>query len=133
METIYETIKKNALPHIESYLNDLDIDKKIIDENPGIPFIHFTGKNGTDIELLPPYDHESYPPKGEKIPYLFGFADREHILRQKREVLSCYKSSRNELIQYYDGRKVKKIPFVQSVLIIRAYTENILNSWNRKK
>jgi hypothetical protein len=131
MDDVYETIKNRALPLMESYQNDLlVIDKTIIDNNPGVPFIHFTGNNGTKIVFLPEHTSDAYPPKGEKVPFLFGTADRNWIVKQKLQILPALKEgNRTSVIQYYDGRKVKKITYVESVLLIRAYVADTLNKW----
>jgi hypothetical protein len=134
MNEVYETIKIRALPIMDSYQNDLlNFDKAIIDNNPGVPFIHFTGTTGTHIEFLYQHDSEAYPPEGEKVPFLFGTADRNCIVRQKIHVLSALKhGNRTSLIQYYDGRKVKKITFDESIILIRAYVADILNKWGEQ-
>ena len=103
MNTLHDRLVLLADKHIKDYRDDLLVhDKNAIEANPNIPFLHFTGESGTIIEFLLPFG--SYPIKGERVPYLFGTADREQILEQiKSMVFYTRKSTRQDLILYYDG------------------------------
>ena len=131
MKPIHEQIKEKALPKMTAYYNDLNIDVNCILENKGIPFIHYTGSTGTNIEFLFPADSEAFPPKGKRIPYLFGTADRYHILNSKISMLRPLGEYRSELIQYFDGKKIRVITHERAVLITKVYVNNVLNLWNR--
>ncbi|HUU87522.1 MAG TPA: hypothetical protein VMX17_07180 [Candidatus Glassbacteria bacterium] len=119
-----------ATSFIKDYRDDLLIhDKNAIEDNPNIPFLHFTGESGTIIEFLIPF--EKYPKKGERIPYLFGTADRQHILEQIKEmVFAARKSTRQDLILYYDGmtntHNLFDITQDKAEDIVTAYYEKIL-------
>lgn len=127
----YKHIESKSLPLMTDYQRDLTYhDKKIIDGNPGIPFIHITKNMGTNLVLMPPADHQSWPEKGESVPYLFSHADREHILKQKQEVLPAFmRWDTVDIIQYFDGKRVREITEDETHVIVRDYINNILNIW----
>ena len=103
MDTLHDRLMNLAEGFIKDYRDDLLVhDKNAMAEREGVPFLHFTGESGTIMEFLLPYG--MYPPKGTKIPYLFGKADRRHILDEiKSTVFYARKSTRQGLILYYDG------------------------------
>jgi hypothetical protein len=99
---IVKILRRHVTPALTFYLDDLDIDEKLILANPHIPFIHLTRESGTTLIMMEPWDHEIYPPydaeKGSwfnTIPYLFGFADRYHILNAKKEIFDTYDDYQN--------------------------------------
>ena len=126
---IFNEIKTRALPIIKSYQKDLLCwDLAAILRNPGIPFIHFTGDTGTHIEPLTPAD--KYPERDEKVRYLFGWADRNHILNGKMESVKCMKRvNRQDLILFYNGKTVKEITQKEAEAIIEEYTRSIRRQW----
>jgi len=134
MDNVYEQIKEKALPFIKAYSDDLLIhDKNAIEGNPNIPFLHFTGSTGTHIELL--VDASEYPRKGERVPYLFATADREHILDQKVKIVDhMTKVNRNDLMLYYpgDGKRVRTITHDKAKEIIREYRRRIEGIWRKR-
>jgi len=104
MNTLHDRLVLLADKFIKAYREDLLIhDKTAIEDHPNVPFLHFTGELGTHMVHLIPFS--VYPNKGEKISYLFGRADREHILKDIKElVFYMRKSTRQDLILYYDGQ-----------------------------
>ena len=134
MENVYEQIKEKAVPFIKAYHDDLFIyDKNAIEGNPNIPFLHFTGSTGTNIESL--VDASEYPRKGERVPYLFGTADREHILDQKVKMVDhMAKVNRNDLTLYYpgEGKRVRTITHDKAKEIIREYRRRIEGIWRKR-
>jgi len=127
---IYEIIKEKALPRIEMFQDDLLVhDKREISENPGTPFIHLTRNTGTWLVRLRKAD--TYPPKGEYVPFLFSKAKREHILVNATvHILSGAKQAGyTELIQYYDGKKVREITFEKALEIAHEYVRKIMDEW----
>ncbi|MCK5614027.1 hypothetical protein KAR91_69835 [Candidatus Pacearchaeota archaeon] len=131
--SVYTEIKKKSYPIIEEYRNDLiNIDKEWITDNPGVPFLHYTRNWGTHMIVLGPA--EGYPKMGELVPYLFGQAGRDHILRQKMESAVYFdKNEKIELIQYYDGETVKTIDKKQALEIVRVYSDKIHKEFWRMK
>ena len=130
---IYEEVKEKALPLIKAYHDDLiKHDRKTIAENPGVPFLHFTGDTGTHLVSLIPA--EDYPAKGELVEYLFGVAGRVHILKQAVLVVQCMKKvNRQDLILYFDGEKLREITQEKAELITWEYQERILLEWRKEK
>ena len=126
--TLHDRVMLLAEGFIKDYRDDLLIhDKTAIEEHPNIPFLHFTGASGTIIEFLLPFP--SYPLKGERIPYLFRTADRRHVLNQiKGMVWAARKSTRQDLILYYDGMTETHNLFV----ITQDKAEEIVEAYYKK-
>lgn len=125
----FEQVKEKALPLIEAYHNDLLIHDKIsIEENPKVPFLHFTGDTGTHmIRLIPA---KEYPTKGEEAKYLFGMADRYHILSQVVDIVRYMPQvNRRGLILYFDGKKLHEINQKKAEIIAEDYKLKILREW----
>jgi hypothetical protein len=128
---IYEQIREKSLPIIKAYHDDLiKHDKRDLENNPGVPFLHFTGDTGTYLFLMIPA--EDYPAKGEKVKYLFGMADRNHILRQYLKTIECMKRvNRQDLILYFNGKRLIEINQERAESIARKYEKRIWLDWAR--
>lgn len=132
-DQVFETIKELSEPLIQDYHDDLLVhDKSSIKGNTeNIPFIHFTGTLGTYIFFLEP--SEKYPVKGEIVKYLFGHADREHILEQVfKSVKWCRNSNRQSLILYYDGTRISKINQDIAESLTKEYVVKIRKEWSEE-
>jgi hypothetical protein len=126
---IYEQVREKALPLIKAYHDDLlKHDKRDIAGNPRVPFLHFTGDTGTYAFFM--IQAEDYPAKGKSVPYLFGTADREHILRQFVKVVVTMKTvNRQDLILYFNGKKLIEITQEKAESIARKYEDKIWRDW----
>ena len=127
---VYKDLEEICLPLIEAYHDDLiKHDLRDILDHPGVPFLHFTGNTGTHLERLDPA--ETYPAKGKLVPYIFGTADRRHILEQKIAVVDTMKRvNRMDMILYYDTVIIRKISHEKAQEIIRNYARAIRAGWN---
>jgi hypothetical protein len=128
---IYEQVREKSLPIIKMYRDDLlKHDKREITRNPGVPFLHFTGDTGTYAFFLIP--GEKYPPKGEFVPYLFGKAGRGHILRQFAKTVECMRRvNRQDLILYYNGKRLIEISQKRAESIAQRYENKIRSEWRK--
>jgi len=127
----YILLEKKCLPFIQHYKNDLlKHDRRTIFSDPGIPFLHFTGDTGTYLIQL--HKEGKYPAKGEIVPYLFGHANREHLLS---EVFGCVQSmrtlNRQDLILYFNGKKLVEISQDNAERIASSYTHKIFSDWGK--
>lgn len=127
--TVYDELLESVSPIVEHYRTDLDIDRQMIDDNPGMPFLHWTSESGTHLVMLHPADHEDFPPKGEWVPYLFGTADRYHILNGVKSYAECLKDT-HQLVHYFDGKRLRKIDPAQAVKIASDYVKRVEGEWN---
>jgi hypothetical protein len=125
----YKQVEKKSLPLIKAYYNDLiKLDREAIEKNPGMPFLHFTGDTGTYLFLMIPA--EDYPKIGETVPYLFGKSDRNHILRQYLKIVECMKRvNRQDLILYFNGKRLIEIKQERAESIARKYENKIWRDW----
>jgi hypothetical protein len=127
----YHELKAACLPLITAYHADLlKHDRRLIRKNPGTPFIHVTRDYGTYIDLL--FPAEKYPKPGVEIPYLFGMADRHHLLRE------CGSSVRysaahhpSATVHYFDGTTLHKIDHERALRIVNDYQIRIRREWAR--
>ncbi len=131
---LYLQLEGLALPHIEAYHADLTThDRKSIEDNPGIPFLHFTGSCGTYMVPMFPANHESWPAHGEIVPYLFGRADRWHILKGTLVVVEhvvCREDSdRRKSALHYDGKRLKKVSLKRAHEIAQEYVRQVEKAW----
>ncbi len=130
-KSVYDQVYEIQSPHVENYRSDLEkIDKEFIEapENNGIPFIHYSRKNGTHLYFLLPI--ERLPKKGEIVPYLFEQADRDHIMREVLTMAQYHASPahREDIKQviFFDGLHdgagdARKITVDYAVKIAQAY------------
>lgn len=131
---VFNQLVERSLPYLESYQEDLlKHDKRELEMYPGRKFIHFTGSMGTYVIML--YELEDYPADGELVPYLFGTADRWHILKQLGVMVDCIinHSNRTELVLYYDGQSLKKITLEKALDIVKSYTKKIKSEWLKRR
>ena len=131
-QSIYLELEEKALPCLEAYHNDLiKHDKAILNQMPGVPFLHFTGTTGTTIVMMPTANSpDYYPEKNVRVPYLFGTADRHHILRDaKITVDALERCNRTALILHYNGINLRETSYNKAKEIIESYVKAIEYSW----
>lgn len=128
---IYKELVEKALPFIKAFQDDLlKHDKKQIEDYPDRKFLHFTGDTGTTMLTL--YYKEDYPDKNVWVPYLFGHADRHHMLKGITETLKVLPGcNRMKLILYYNGTTLESIAYEQAKQIVSNYTDVMQNFFAR--
>lgn len=115
----YKAYAENIVTH---YQSDIDIDLGMMKGKD--PAIIFLRNYGTHAILLEPI--ENYPAKGERVPYLFGTADRGHLLRSKREILAhCIKEKHTDHIVYFNGSMLEIVSLNKAIEILSAYEEKM--------
>lgn len=131
--TTYEQLRQRVDPLLKHYRDDLLVhDKAAIEGHDGVPFLHWTHDTGTTIVFLMP--KESYPAAGVYVPYLFGQADREHMLR---EVVTMAKfhvksDSYRYTCHYFTGKTMRVVSIEEAVKIAEQYVRPILNGWHNE-
>ena len=121
----YKEVERRSLPLIKSYQKDLLCwDKKAMFLSPRTPFLHFTRQYGTHIVFFE--NPDKYPARNETIKYLFGYADRNHILKQVVKTVQ-YVTTREttELILYFNGKSVMEINAQKANDLAYYYYNNI--------
>lgn len=119
---------------VKDYRNDLlvhDLDG-IRANGAECPFLHFSRETGTYMLHL--IAASAYPAKGKFVPYLFGHADRDHILSEAVNMVNSMANNHfgtPHVCHYFDGRKVRKITMAKAVEIIREYEAGIRRQWSQ--
>lgn len=138
MSAVFEQLKSACLPLMQAFENDLlTHDRNWIDRYPGIPFVHWTRPTGTWLSEMWPSNHPVFPPKGQKVPYLFGTADREHILKGQVSVADyClhYKEREGTAMacHYFDGKTLRMIDLKKAKDILESYARQVRMDWERR-
>lgn len=129
----FHTLRTLCLPHIQHYHGDLlKHDRRAIRRKPKTPFLHLTRDYGTYITMLIPA--ADYPPQGVEIPYLFGHADRWHLLKEIGTHMAYgAKNHPNALLHYFDGHILRRITYPQADEILRLYTARITAEFRNLK
>lgn len=130
---LYRELGRRVSPFIKHYRSDLKHDKAWILDNPSVEFVHWTGVSSTHIVSLDAYDSERWPADGLQVPYLFGLADREHILTQKREACEALNEKFNiRVIYFWDGFRLQEINAKRAKHIVDRYVSEVRSAWNPK-
>lgn len=135
-ETIFEQLHAKTKNFVQHYATDFEHDKKSIQENPGARFVHIARSTGTSLSLFRT-DLTHFPKKGEMVPYLFGTAGRERILKDSVFEIEYYAQNygNDQLykIHYFDGKKLVKIDFKKAIELKNQYVRNVLQIWENEK
>ena len=128
---IFKKLVIKSLPLMTNYIKDLlTHDKEQLDKlDNSIPFIHFTRKMGTGLIIL---SSDNWPARGETIPYIFGTADRNHLLREVKNTANHYKSN-CVLIQFYDGNKLHVMSHDEIMCLVDTFQHETISKWSKEK
>ena len=118
------------------YQTDLqEIDQRLIAQHPGVPFLHWTRDMGTHLAFLHEPDWTGWPAKGVQVNYLFGMADREHIMRSETKGTAEYMVSHYAddkiLVHHVDREGVHKITAKLAKVMCDYYVERVLRAWKK--
>ena len=116
-----EQFESDCLKVIEHYQSDLALDLLIIHTKR--PAIFFAYEMGSHAITLPPF--ESYPPHGEKVPYLFGAKDRDGILADTGCTLDSHSVKLSKLVHYFNGETITRIDHTKAAQIIDDYKRSM--------
>ncbi len=129
-----EDFRRSDIPeHVMThYKGDLDLDEKDIQQHAGVPFLHFVRPTGTLIVFLWPI--EKLPKPGERVPFLFGSADRDQVVKNIESMSKYYVNPNNGpcvLVHYFDGNKVRKITTEKAAEIGLTHVIRVRNQFRR--
>lgn len=132
-QSAYQQLETAVLPLMTHFQTDLTThDRNAIEANPAAPFLHYACKMHTVIVFL---DASTYPPAGKYVPYLFGSADRNHLLREVTNVATAYIRPGTEtpdLVHHFDGKRLRRIDVDKAIEIAREFTRRIQGEWNSR-
>jgi hypothetical protein len=133
MKTIFEKLLAKTDDFVVRYKSDFEYDKKTIDENAGVPFIHIARESGTHLVMFAT-DLSELPKKGEKVPYMFGTASREQIIKNMVSAIEYFSNQKdNYLVHYFDGKKLSKIGFSAAIAIKNEYLDKVFSTWENEQ
>lgn len=122
--TIFEQLFNATNFIVEAYRTDFDHDRRMIEESPTTPFVHTAYSTGTYLDQLPPLS--DYPAPGVKVPFLFGHADRWHLLKSTGcGVRAILTGPRNHICHYFDGKVLRQITIKEADLVIKEYQQKM--------
>ena len=109
--TVFKQLRAACLPHMTHFKADLVMhDRRTLRKHDGTPFLHWTRKLGTEILMLITADE--YPPIGTTVPFIFGRADRDHLLNEAVKSARCWTEPCNgtvEAVHHFDGKTLRQI------------------------
>lgn len=127
----YEQLEPLVMSTLEHYQTDFTVhDREWLHKNPGIPFILMVRDSGTVMVGMYPANHESWPLPGEQRKYIFGWATREHMLRDSMTIVHSKSATYRYL--HFDGSRVKEIPQTVASLIARHHVNRVLDAWGNR-
>ena len=99
------------------------------------PHIQWIGNgNAIDLVFLKEADDASFPEAGQFVPYKFGHADREYILRETVGIADWYANVLAEVpCFYWDGTVCRPITCETASAICQSYVARILNEWHTEE
>jgi hypothetical protein len=128
--SVFEQLLRRISPIVKHYRTDLEVDERLIGAHPGEQFLHWARECGTTLQFLFGADHESYPGKGVEVPYLFGTADRDHILRQSSSIAICeQRAGSSRIVHHYDGRQLRQISIQDAIDIAHVHVRRVRYQW----
>lgn len=135
--SVYKQLEERCLPLMKAYQNDLvKIDREMIEAKPDCRFLHWTCETNTHLTMLTPINDEEYPPCGKFVPYLFGTADRQHILKQKVVMAEYFTkpahSPEKYTCHYFTGKTLRQITVQEAVKIAKEYVRPIETKWHQE-
>lgn len=127
----YTQVRNLADRVITHHRDDLLVhDRESLKEYTG-EFIHMTRDTGTYLVKLIPFTE--YPEAGVKVPYLFGTADRERIIRSMNHFVQDDVLSRHSLILHGKNGKVSKIGAENARKAVQDYIRQGFRFWYATK
>ncbi len=139
MSKIYQQLHALVRSRLLAYETDLEThDKEAIETSPGVPFLHWTRDSGTEIVMLWDMKSDVWPMYGVQVPYLFGTADRNHMLDQKIAIAEWHlrtpSGGDNKYIcHYYDGVRIMPVTCAKAVEIAKEYARPIRRHWEQER
>jgi len=116
---------------VVDYRSDIDIDCKEIDKGE---LRGLVGLRESGTTLIPFTPAEKYPLKGEKVPYLFGRADREHLLQDVQGMTGyIIESPEHRIILYLSGEKIYRVDYKTARALAALYIQDTKRKWNMAK
>ena len=132
-KSIADQVDDLTRPLLTHHFGDSDIDRELIDGSPGTKFLHWSRLYGTRMTLL--FETEDLPARGEHIPFLFGTADRHHIVKGVVSIAEHYTNpytDRPLLVLHFDGRRLHEITAERAVDIAKSYRHRLETEWRTR-
>lgn len=134
MNHIYDQLFVSVRTLLKAFVEDLTKhDFNALNEFPKTPFLHWTRDSGTHLMFMPEAWDEAYPPEGFEVPYLFGLANRYHILNQKVEQAKYWLHREQVLsVHHFDGAHLHTTTPAAAFRLAEDYRRSVLFAWQQK-
>ena len=131
IEQAYPALCRRVSHMIEAYHEDLtEHDRKQIEADPTVPFIHFTRKYGTHMVMLYPADHRAWPARDEAAPYMFvGPRQRITHLDGINDWVQALVNRDALIVHYFNEESFSVIREEEAVKIARAHVKAVKKTW----
>lgn len=126
-KSIYEQVKELSLPLIKHYHDDLlKWDKESIESNTNkIRFLHFTGSTGTNLIWLLPLKEYGFDKREHQNQYEYYKKCKTVLGTAITMVKMMPQINREELILYFDKKKIRKLLQHQAEIIAIDYEQTL--------
>ena len=126
-----ETFFKRQVAKMTAYEADLTYDRTEMDKYPGVPFIHVQRGTGTSMTMM--HTIRSFPITNNlPVPYLFGHANRTHIVKDQADCLINFYQHETPLqITHYDGKDFHTISYEKMASLLREWKERLTIAFRR--
>lgn len=130
--TTYEQLLAQVGDVICLYRTDLTVhDKASIENNPGVPFLHWTTDRSTQMVFLWPADSDKFPKEDEMVPYLFGVRDRWGLARVPVEIAEYFAKTGEPIrTHYFDGIKLHQTTPSLALDLARKHHNRLNAQWS---
>lgn len=130
----WQTFCAIALPIVTDYRTDIMHDAAAMQHYDRRPAVISLRPSGTFFGAMPAHDDPEFPPAGQTVPYLFGFADREHVLKQTSAVIAGPRENWTYVHLHAEPYRAARIVTRAAALdIITQYQNATRQAWTRSR
>jgi hypothetical protein len=136
---IHQELGRRVSSLILNYRDDFEVhDRETIADIAPSPFLHWAHRDGTQLAALFPADCERWPAPGVEVKYLFGVADRWHILKQIEEMADYLADPARghaddpRHATYFDGHRFRDVCLTEAASIAAGHVKTVSAAWRKR-
>ena len=125
-------------PWVKHFRDDLEHDRRQLAEVPEeTPFICIARRCGTDLLILRPASDPHFPPMGQRVPFLFGEADREKLADAVLTVLNFnqaeHEQEERRWFAHWGEGVVWSVEPEEALRKAQAWRDRLGRAWDRER